>query len=108
MSDDINSLDAQIQALLDKKKSIIDGQKNNKLAEVKAIIEQFGFSATDLGLVKRGRKAGSATPKAALEPKYANPSNPTETWHGGRGKRPNWVNAFLKDGGKLEAIEIKK
>ena len=108
MSDDITSLDAQIQALLDKKKAILDGQKDKKLAEVKAIIEQFGFTATDLGLTKRGRKAGSTAAKTQPEPKYANPSNPAETWHGGRGAKPKWVRAFLDRGGKIESIEIKK
>lgn len=105
MSDEITNLDKQIQALLDKKKAILSEQRDEKLGEVKQIIQQFGFTASDLGLSAGGKKLST---KTKPEPKYANPSNPNETWHGGRGAKPKWVKAFLDSGGKLEAIEIKK
>ena len=46
--------------------------------------------------------------KAMPEPKYRNPVNPRETWHGGRGPKPKWVREFLGGGGALESIAIRQ
>jgi len=50
------------------------------------------------------RKARRSTGK--VPPKYANPSNPSETWSG-RGKRPRWFNAAIKAGKKEKDLLIK-
>jgi DNA-binding protein H-NS len=39
-------------------------------------------------------------------PKYRNPAKPLETWSG-RGKKPRWLVAALKSGGKIEDFKIK-
>ena len=41
-----------------------------------------------------------------LPPRYRNPKNRKETW-AGRGNRPRWLVAALKNGRKLEAFEIR-
>ena len=41
-----------------------------------------------------------------LPPRYRNPKNRRETW-AGRGNRPRWLAAALKDGKKLEAFAIR-
>lgn len=41
-----------------------------------------------------------------LPPLYRNPKNRAETW-AGRGNRPRWLVAALKQGKKLEALAIK-
>jgi DNA-binding protein H-NS len=38
-------------------------------------------------------------------PKYRNPQTPSETWSG-RGKRPRWLVAALKNGRKIEDFQI--
>lgn len=106
MANDLNSIDKQIAELQAKKKAILDEQRDSKLQEVKAIVNQFSFTASDLGLLKGKKKA--VVQKAALEPMYANPKNPKETWHGGRGAQPKWIKEFLAAGGNLEKIKIKK
>ena len=99
MSETIESIDKQVAELLAKKQSIINKEKENKLAEVKKVIQQFGFTIADLGLSKK---------KSKLIIRYINPQNVEETWHGGRGAKPQWVREFLEAGGKLESIEIDK
>jgi len=108
MITDISTLDAQIAELQSRKKAILDEQRASKLNEVKAIVLQFGFTATDLGLATGSRKKGATANKTNLEAKYANPTDSTQTWHGGKGPKPKWVKAFLDGGGKLEDIAIKK
>ncbi|OUD12065.1 H-NS family nucleoid-associated regulatory protein [Thioflexithrix psekupsensis] len=46
---------------------------------------------------RRSRKTASA--------QYRNPNNPLETWTG-LGKRPNWLKAYLANGGSLETLKI--
>jgi DNA-binding protein H-NS len=42
-----------------------------------------------------------------VEPKYWNPSQPTQKWSG-RGKQPRWLVAALSDGRKLEDFIIDR
>lgn len=39
------------------------------------------------------------------EPRYRDPANPFNTW-GGRGKRPDWLRAYLEQGAQLSDFEI--
>jgi DNA-binding protein H-NS len=50
-----------------------------------------------------GARGGKGRTVAA---KYANPDDPSETWTG-RGRKPRWLAAKLKDGGKIEKFLIK-
>lgn len=101
MSDTIESIDKQVAELLAKKQSIINQEKESKLSEIKKIIQQFGFTSIDLGL-------SVAKKKSKLKIRYVNPQNPEETWHGGRGAKPQWVREFLEAGGNIESIAIDK
>lgn len=53
------------------------------------------------------RKRPSRRKYPKVQPKYFNPSEPTETWSG-RGKRPRWLALALQDGRTLEEFAIKK
>jgi DNA-binding protein H-NS len=108
MPTDISTLDAQIAELQKQRQDLLNEQRDSKLIEIKTIIRQFGFTATDLGITAgTNRKPATAT-KPKLEPMYANPNNLAQTWHGGRGVKPKWVSDFIAGGGKLEDIVIKK
>lgn len=39
------------------------------------------------------------------EPRYRDPANPFNTWSG-RGKRPDWLRAYLEQGAQLSDFEI--
>jgi DNA-binding protein H-NS len=56
-----------------------------------------------LSRVDQGDRPRRKYPK--VQPKYCNPSEPTEKWSG-RGKQPRWLVAALKSGRKLEDFRI--
>ena len=45
-------------------------------------------------------------PYPPVLPQYRNPDEPSETWTG-RGKRPRWLVAQLKSGGRIEDFRIE-
>jgi len=104
----IDELDAEIEALLNKKKTLLAEQRDEKLVEVKKAIKDFGFTLEDLGFVIEAitKKKGKAS-KTTLPAKYRNPKDQAQTWHGGRGAKPKWVKEFENGGGRLVDIEIK-
>ena len=108
MTIDIQELDKQIAELQNRKQAILKEQRTQKLNEAKAIIKQFGFTASDLGIAAGVNKNVLVSIKKTLEAKYANPNDPSLTWHGGKGPKPKWVNEFLKNGGNLADILIKQ
>src|SRR5262245_40562125 len=55
--------------------------------------------------VRRGRPGASALKGTKVSPKYRSPSG--ETW-AGRGARPRWLVAAIKEGKKLENFLIAK
>jgi DNA-binding protein H-NS len=66
---------------------------------LEAMAASAGFRLGDLfgGRGGKGRKVAA---------KFANPDNPSETWTG-RGRKPRWLAAKLKDGDKIEKFLIK-
>ena len=48
--------------------------------------------------------ASASAKKAPLAPKYSNPNDLTQSWSG-RGRKPGWVEAWLGNGGTLDALE---
>ena len=100
-------------------------EKKAAIADIKEKIRVYDITAADIGLVKKTRgasaakaatkapKAAAGTKKAATKAKpkakasavqYQGPNG--ETWGGGRGKRPNWVNAILAAGGDIEDYRL--
>ncbi len=73
------------------------------IVKVRALIDEYGLTAPDLGLtgkaakaVKATRKKKSASAKPAGFPLYADPVS-GKTWTG-KGKPPNWIVEGLKQG----------
>lgn len=102
MSDNKKRLDEinQIMRELNKERGeIINSEKSEKIKEVKSIISEYGITASDLGF----RKSGS-TKKS--EPKYQHPDDPSLTWSGGAGRKPNWVKEWESEGKDIELCRI--
>lgn len=76
-----------------------DRRKKEALAELEEKARALGFSLAELTGVSPTRKR---TPAVA---KYANPSDPTDTWSG-RGRKPRWFEAALKSGNSAEDLAI--
>ena len=75
------------------------------IEKLKAIAREHGYSLEELAGTKKTRKVSSAVCKP-VAPKYANPSNASETWTG-RGRKPLWVQNALNQGRSLESLLIR-
>lgn len=101
----LNELLAQKAAL---EKQIIDTQREEKagaIAQVKALMAQYGLTMADLGTrasVAAPKKRSGGTGKVA--PKYRNPAT-GDTWTG-RGLQPKWLKAALGTGSKLSDFAL--
>ncbi len=101
-------------------------EKKAAIADIKEKIKTYGITAAEIGLDKKARapKATPAKParqtrsaaksktvsKAKSSPKtksaaFVGPNG--ETWSGGRGKRPAWVNEILAAGGDIEQYRAR-
>jgi DNA-binding protein H-NS len=76
-------------------------EKQDALAAAQKAAAEFGFSLDEL-TGKKGVRGGKAP---SAEPKYMNPSNPTQTWTG-KGRQPNWFKAAVEAGTPAEQMEI--
>jgi DNA-binding protein H-NS len=92
-----DELDARISAMQAE-------MREDVLAQLKATIHEFDFTAYELGLVKtqhvarNGRDARTFTPKAKPTPQpplYRDP-NTGATWSG-RGRAPHWLDGHTDD-----------
>src|SRR5580765_5427463 len=77
-------------------KAMVVAQERDRAAlrqKMESLASHAGFRLGDLfGRGGKGRTVAA---------KYANPSDPTETWTG-RGRKPKWLVAKLKTGDKIE------
>ena len=91
------ALDQQIQALQ-------RSQRADAIAQVRALMNQFGLTAADL----RGAPAKAAGRPAAgggkVPAKYRDPAS-GQTWSG-RGLKPKWLAAALAQGKTLEEFAV--
>jgi DNA-binding protein H-NS len=98
---DLNELLAQKAAL---EQQILDAQRAQRaqaVAQVKALMAEYGLTLADLGTrVAATRKSGAGKVAA----KYRNPAT-GDTWSG-RGLQPNWLKTALAGGARLEDFRI--
>jgi DNA-binding protein H-NS len=93
---DLTELELKIRKA---KAGVQDRTRNELKDKVEAMVAAAGFKMSDLfgGRGGKGRKVAA---------KYANPDDPSETWTG-RGRKPRWLSAKLKDGDRIEKFLIK-
>ena len=79
-------------------------KRREALAAAEEVARQHGFNLNDLtGKGGRGRRAGNAG--MAVEAKYADPDDASQTWSG-RGRRPRWVTEHLDAGRSLDDLRV--
>jgi DNA-binding protein H-NS len=73
------------------------------IAEIQEKMKRYGLSIQDIAGVSnvKRRKSGGAAKKV----KYRGPHG--ETWAGGRGRKPKWVQEALKAGKKIEDFAVR-
>jgi DNA-binding protein H-NS len=115
---------SKINELQKQADELFAAEKKAAIADIKDKIKLYGLSAADVGLapkvakepkvanparaaktsVAKSTKAAKAAKTAPAAPKYRGPNG--ETWGGGRGKRPHWVNEALAAGVDLETYRV--
>ena len=104
----IADIDKQIASLEAKRKALLDESRQEALTATRATVAKYGFTASELGVSNpKPAKAGTDALKAKAPAKYANPTNPSQTWAGGKGARPTWVKTHLDAGKSLDDLLIK-
>ncbi len=76
-----------------------DRKRREALVELEEKARALGFTLAELTGTVVARKR---TPAVA---KYANPADASDTWSG-RGRKPRWFDAALKDGHKPEDLAV--
>ena len=111
----LSQIRQQIEQLQQQAAEIAAREKEDVLAEIRQKIVDYGITPQDLGLpapraprkaraapVKGKRKAAA---KAKTEAMYRGPDG--QTWGGGRGRKPRWVQEILAAGGDLEKYRVR-
>ena len=75
-----------------------DRRKAEARRDLEEKAREYGFSLSELADVK-------TTKRAALAPKYRNPSNPEQTWSG-RGRQPTWFREAIQAGTEPDDLKI--
>lgn len=90
---ELNSLRKDVDSAI---KGFEKRRKKEALAAAHRAAQEHGFSLDEI-LGTKGTTKGA--------PKYANPSDATQTWTG-RGRQPNWVKSALANGASLDDMAI--
>ena len=84
-------------------KTLETREKKEAKKAAEAAVAKFGFKLSDLTSGEGGQRKSAKGPASA--PKYANPSDPSQTWTG-KGRQPNWYRAEVEKGTTPESMEI--
>lgn len=97
-------LKEQAEKLLAEAERMREQEIADAISDIKRKIDLYGLTAADLGFAKSG-PAGGARAKPAKSPvKYRGPNG--ETWSGGRGRKPQWVQQALQQGRSLDEFAV--
>ncbi len=100
-------LKEQAEKLLAEAERMREQEIADAIADIKRKIELYGLTAADLGFAKSG-PGTMGRPKAVKSTavvKYRGPNG--ETWSGGRGRKPQWVQQALQQGRSLDEFAVK-
>jgi DNA-binding protein H-NS len=73
--------------------------------ELEKRLEQLGRRSPGRSIDLKGSGIRERRPYPRVLPKFRNPMEPSETWSG-RGKKPRWLTAQLKSGGRIDDFRI--
>ncbi|MDR0528453.1 MAG: H-NS histone family protein [Zoogloeaceae bacterium] len=79
-------------------------ERANARRKLEQVAQELGFHLAELleGGVSRAPRASKGS---TVPPKYRHPQQTDLTWSG-RGRKPVWVENWLKDGGSIKQLEI--
>lgn len=90
-----------------------DTTRKTLLKKVQKLASEAGVSLNDLlgskasaSPARKAPKKAAGAPRGKVKPKYRNPNDANQTWTG-RGRKPQWVAAWLSNGKPLDGLLIK-
>lgn len=98
--EELRKLTAEAEALIETKKDQAVEDAYNKIIE---IAESAGLTLEQF--IEYGAQKRKKSTRKAVEPRYRNKNDSSETWTG-RGKQPRWLVAEIEKGAKLEDFLI--
>ena len=101
----INLKAMSFDALIDLRDTAENLVRKRAKSEARALQERLARLTGFVGSFLPSR--GKSLKGRKVAPKYRNPANRSETW-AGRGVRPRWLQAYLRDGRKLEEFAIAR
>lgn len=96
----LHQLEAAVQREKQQRRS---QEEDNLYREIREKISVLGISTDDL--LKRLGTGKSAQVKPRLPAQFRDPNNAANTWSG-RGRKPLWVDAWLKQGRSIDELRI--
>lgn len=96
----LHQLEAEVQR---EKQARRAQEEDNLYREIREKISALGISTDDLLKRLGSAKTGQAKPR--LPAQFRDPANPANTWSG-RGRKPLWVEAWLKAGRSIDELRI--
>lgn len=79
--------------------------RNDAIAKIRALMAEYGLSASDLGGKTPKSKPGKAKGGSGKVPAKYRDTSTGETWSG-RGLQPRWLKAALAAGKRLEDFAV--
>ena len=100
----LSDIRSQIEQLQRQEREIVANEKRAVIAQIRQQIAEYGISAADLGFQAGDGAARGRKPRSTPAPvKYRRGD---ETWSGGRGRKPQWVQEVLSAGEDMEKYRI--
>jgi DNA-binding protein H-NS len=93
--EELKRLQAEAELLIASKK---DQAIQDAYTQIMTIADNVGLSIEQI--LEFGHQTRKKSTRKAVEPRYRNRNNPSETWTG-RGKQPRWLVAELEKGAQL-------
>lgn len=90
------------QRLMAEAEQVRQKEISDVIADIREKMQAYGLTPQDLGGASAGRKRAAGGKTKAV--KYRGPNG--ETWGGGRGRKPKWVQDALKAGKKIEDFAV--
>ncbi|WP_122900373.1 H-NS histone family protein [Acinetobacter sp. B51(2017)] len=98
--EELKRLQAEAEVLIASKK---DQAIEDAYNQIMTIADNVGLSIEQI--LEFGAQKRKKSTRKAVEPRYRNKNNPSDTWTG-RGKQPRWLVAELEKGAQLEDFLI--
>nr|VFK37802.1 MAG: DNA-binding protein H-NS [Candidatus Kentron sp. TC]VFK41712.1 MAG: DNA-binding protein H-NS [Candidatus Kentron sp. TC]VFK53756.1 MAG: DNA-binding protein H-NS [Candidatus Kentron sp. TC] len=99
---DLVKLRNEVDASIDSRREM---EKQQLLQEIRQRIAEKGFTMAEI--FGENELAKNLKNRLPVAPKYHNPDNPKQKWSG-RGRKPGWVVALLRQGRNLDDLLIEE